>query len=525
MFIKKTRFIDLFGSLLILLFGAFSCGDSEVLDLTSQKIFVPTLVTSIPASGFSYFSCTNKITLQFSIPMDTNSIINNLSFFRGGFEEIYFTNQWLTNNSILVIFPINTLQSNQPYTIKINSLAVASNNINFSSDVMINFATDVPDTQPPVIVSINPTNNETGVPSGQNITIQFSEKMDTNSVQSAFSLLDNVDKPVTGSFYWAENNLIFQPDNVMKALEIYSLLLDNSCTDLVGNSLTNDYSVNFIIYGSYSYKNKVTVTNAKGIAFNKFFDYYVINNQVNDIVMYDACGIFAQTWAMSNVSSAIEVDKNGDVYISDPVDHCIKKYDANGNYYGWFGKGNLTTGFHINTNSESHSFGAGSGELNSPHGIVVDASSNIIVVDAGNNRLQKISSNGDFISAFGSTILLNPSDVAIDNNGYLYVVDNGNNRVVKFSPDEIAITNWGGLGSIFGKFNNPQAIAIDTNNNIFITDQGNKRVQRFSTNGRFITSFSNTQFQALTGIAINGENEIFVCDELDDSVSIYYLSW
>ena len=46
--------------------------------------------------------------------------------------------------------------------------------------------------------------------------------------------------------------------------------------------------------------------------------------------------------------------------------------------------------------------GAGEGQFSGPHGIEVDAQGNVYVVDTGNNRIQKFTSEGKFLLTWGS---------------------------------------------------------------------------------------------------------------------------
>ena len=64
--------------------------------------------------------------------------------------------------------------------------------------------------------------------------------------------------------------------------------------------------------------------------------------------------------------------------------------------------------------------------------------------------------------------------VAIDSLGFVYVVDAGNNRVQKFDSDGNFITKWGSHGTGPGEFENPVAIDIDSLNRIYVTN--NNRV-------------------------------------------------
>jgi tripartite motif-containing protein 71 len=48
------------------------------------------------------------------------------------------------------------------------------------------------------------------------------------------------------------------------------------------------------------------------------------------------------------------------------------------------------------------SSGNGDGQFSSPTGVVVDSSGSVYVADSGNNRIQKFTSNGTFITKMGS---------------------------------------------------------------------------------------------------------------------------
>ena len=73
-------------------------------------------------------------------------------------------------------------------------------------------------------------------------------------------------------------------------------------------------------------------------------------------------------------------------------------------------------------------------------GIAVDSSGNVFVADLTNHRIQKFSSDGDFIEMWGSRgsgdgQFLSPYGIAIDSLDYVYVTERDNNRVQKFLTD------------------------------------------------------------------------------------------
>ena len=53
-----------------------------------------------------------------------------------------------------------------------------------------------------------------------------------------------------------------------------------------------------------------------------------------------------------------------------------------------------------------------------------------------------------------------PHGVAVDSEGSVYVTDRGNNRVQKFTNAGGFLTKWGTAGTGDGQFNGPDGIAV-----------------------------------------------------------------
>jgi hypothetical protein len=116
--------------------------------------------------------------------------------------------------------------------------------------------------------------------------------------------------------------------------------------------------------------------------------------------------------------------------------------------------------------------------------VACDASSNVYVSDAYGNRVQKFTSDGTFVTAWGSSgsgpgQFSYSEGIEVDGAGNVYVVDAGNSRVQKFTSDGTYLTEWGGYGSGNGQFSNPTYIGIDATSNLFVADNGNYRIQKF----------------------------------------------
>jgi DNA-binding beta-propeller fold protein YncE len=82
----------------------------------------------------------------------------------------------------------------------------------------------------------------------------------------------------------------------------------------------------------------------------------------------------------------------------------------------------------------------GNGQFSGPGGIAVDSAGNVYVVDGNNNRIQKFTNNGTYITKWGTTGTANgqlssPCGIPVNpKTQYVYVADRENNRIQIFSP-------------------------------------------------------------------------------------------
>ena len=97
---------------------------------------------------------------------------------------------------------------------------------------------------------------------------------------------------------------------------------------------------------------------------------------------------------------------------------------------------------------------------------------NMYASRGGNNRVVRFTKDGKFVMALGGGIgsesseplhFNDPHDIAIDADGKIYVADRGNQRVQVLDKEGNFITRW----TQFGK---PSAIAIDNKGNIYVAD-------------------------------------------------------
>src|SRR5436309_1476738 len=85
-----------------------------------------------------------------------------------------------------------------------------------------------------------------------------------------------------------------------------------------------------------------------------------------------------------------------------------------------------------------------------------------------------------------------PRAVAVDAHGHVYVGDTGNNRIEKFTADGTFITAWGSKGSGHGQFNHPDGVAVDTHGHVYVADTNNNRIEKFGADGAFVGAWGST---------------------------------
>lgn len=157
--------------------------------------------------------------------------------------------------------------------------------------------------------------------------------------------------------------------------------------------------------------------------------------------------------------------------------------------------------------------GSGPGQLKHPAGVAIDPAGDLWVVDRGNDRVQKFSSEGELLDQFGSSgtgdgQFASPADVAIDLEGNLWVTDSGNHRVQKFDSKGEFLLKFGSLGTGNRQFNGPSGIvAAPMGGWIYVVDRGNHRIQLFAKEGAFLGAngsygWEDPQYDEPTAVAV-----------------------
>jgi len=124
--------------------------------------------------------------------------------------------------------------------------------------------------------------------------------------------------------------------------------------------------------------------------------------------------------------TSVSVFPDGGFVVADAYNHRIQAFDADGRF-SWMLPDDMNWA------------DTAAGHFNVATSVQVSPTSDIVVADFYNHRIQVISSEGEFLFMFGSKgagdgQFDRPIDAAFDGDGNLYVVDFGNDRIQKFGP-------------------------------------------------------------------------------------------
>ena len=191
--------------------------------------------------------------------------------------------------------------------------------------------------------------------------------------------------------------------------------------------------------------------------------------------------------------------------------------------------------------------GQGAGQFLKPAGLDLDHRGLLYVADSGNNRVQVVDSEGNFVSEYGvrgwrTGEFDNPTDVAINfqRTELLYVADTDNHRIQYCNlVDRIFYVMVGGrLGIPGGEQNNtdaeiefdlPGGVSVGRNGEVCVVDTGNHRFVLFNTNSIRVLmrgSFGGArqQFRNPTNLVADAHGNIYIVDSGNHRIKKYDFS-
>lgn len=292
---------------------------------------------------------------------------------------------------------------------------------------------------------------------------------------------------------------------------------------------------NSILIGTW----KITedgVTIPWGIAIDNNGNVYTSELMGYRISKFTSTGTLITRWGTGGFDSGqfmwpkhIAVDGNGNVYVADEGNERIQKFTSSGVYISQWSNPDTIPG-----------------ELAwRPGTIAIDIVNNWVYTIDMFNRIQKFDLSGNFIKQWGGTgtadgqlmLVGDPSNqgpngqMIVDKTGNIYVVDNMNYRIQKFTSNGDYLMKWGSKGSGNGQFLFPFGIAIDNINGfIYVSDNSTQfggtdniaRIEKFDVSGNFIKQWileDQPGNQSVSALAVDNAGNVLAIE--GGSVSKY----
>jgi DNA-binding beta-propeller fold protein YncE len=162
----------------------------------------------------------------------------------------------------------------------------------------------------------------------------------------------------------------------------------------------------------------------------------------------------------------VAVGPNGHLFVADFFNQRVQELEPDGTFVRQWG----TTG-------EKGYFLAGG--FNYPIDVAVGDDGTLFVVDGYNDRIQVFGPDGDFVRKWGGPFAINirgdhhgwfatPTSIALGPQGAVFIVDQENNRVQKFTRDGGFLTTFGNPHQ--GPGYTESAVAVATDGTLYTTN-------------------------------------------------------
>lgn len=242
--------------------------------------------------------------------------------------------------------------------------------------------------------------------------------------------------------------------------------------------------------------------------------------------------------------SGLAFDQNGNLFVSDTDNSTIRKITPGGSVSTIAG----VPGSHGFLDGA-----ANNALFSSPLGLAVATNGDIFIADSGNHCIRKISGGlvstfagqpqvWGTADGLGTNAQFNgPVGLAFDSNGNLFVSDANNDTIRKITPAGLVTTFAGAAGTDgsadgdlkIARFRRPAELTFDRRGNLFVADSLNHSIREISTNGVVSTASGVTgasgaengtngvaRFFNPYGLAVARDGSLVVADAYNELVRV-----
>ncbi len=182
-----------------------------------------------------------------------------------------------------------------------------------------------------------------------------------------------------------------------------------------------------------------------------------------------------------NAPGGVAIANNGDLYIADFYNHRIQHLNREGRFIEQWGN----TG-EVGIWAEQFNYPT---DVALKNNVALAKDDNLYAADGYNDRVQ-VFNKGKFLKKWGGPFALNifgpfngwfatVTSVEVGPKGNVFVADFYNNRIQKFTSDGTFLTAFGEEGDGEGQFNHAIAAAVTEEGIVFVVDFANNRIQKW----------------------------------------------
>ncbi len=212
---------------------------------------------------------------------------------------------------------------------------------------------------------------------------------------------------------------------------------------------------------------------------------YVTDYWNHRVQKFGLDGIYHAEWGRQGTANGqferpegIAADSDGNLYVSDSYNYRVQKFSPDGDFLRKWGE----------AGGEDGMFGPSDRTEKGPSGIAVAPDGFVYVADPANHRVQKFDQSGKFVTSLSGIVETEwsfpfrfPQGLAFDDAGNLYVSNSWIHQIWKFSSEGDYLETIGGFGSDMGLLNTPCGLCVTGDGaSICVAEEENHRVQVFS---------------------------------------------
>ena len=279
----------------------------------------------------------------------------------------------------------------------------------------------------------------------------------------------------------------------------------------------------------------------------------------NNVFFRSLAGAFGEVGSCDGIGararfsnpSALAMDRSGDLYVADSMNHSIRKVSPGSQVTTLAGGAADFGSDGMNESGAADGFGPAA-RFNYPAGVAVDDAGFVYISDAWNHTIRRISPSGMVTTLAGQAgnyghrdgpaaeaLFDDPCGIAVDPTGIIYVAERGANVIRRIGLDG-SVSTLAGLPGAPGdaegqgdtaRFKRPSGLALDPTGNLWVADTGNHTIRMVTPQGLVKTvagrsgvfghldgEANNALFFRPMGVVVDGKGTVFVADTYNNAI-------